>query len=525
MLFNDFEIAKQKTFCAAHQNKYPVINISLKDIKADGWEKCYEKFQFEISDLLNEHRYLLTSDKLDEIEKDNIKQLLTKEASPTLLEFSLKYISEYLKKHFGQKVIILVDEYDTPIISAYKNTAKPIKRPKGETSYYEKVINFMQAFLGKAYKGNKSLRKGLITGVMRVARESIFSDWNNFNVYGITSNYFSDRFGFTQSETEKIVTYFGLQNNLKSIEKWYNGYQFGTIDKIYNPWSIVNYILNEKDGFKAYWVNTSDYSLLKERITEHNVTQKVQVLIEGKTIEEPIYDNFVFSDFETDHELLWTLLTYNGYLTPVEQRDYDNYALKIPNNEVRKVFTDIMMSWLKNKVKLKRDLLIVTTNYLVNNRIKEFENGFKQIVGDTLSYYDTAKKRDDEAGEIRSNEQVFHVYLLGLLTILSDDYIIKSNRESGEGRYDIMLIPQDKVKNGVVIEIKSIKKQTEGEDLEKFTEKIDAEIERALNQIERNKYYQELLDHKIALDRIIKVPIVFVGKEPYITKSNERRIL
>ncbi len=520
ILFEDYEISKKEDFCKEHQNKYPVINISLKNVKEKNWKKCLMRFKSLISDLYKKYGFLLSSDKIEKNEKQTIETLINETASEIKYSESLKKLSLYLHKHFSQKVIILVDEYDTPIINAFRHTAKPIKRSKEETSYYQDVIDFMQSFLGDAFKGNEAnLRKGLITGVMRVARESIFSDWNNFTVYGITSNYFSDSFGFTQSETEQIVTHFGLHYNLKNIEQWYNGYIFGNIDKIYNPWSIVNYILNEKDGFKPYWVNTSDYSLIKERITEQNATQKLQILVEGKTIEEPLYDNFIFADFETDNELLWTLLTYNGYLTQIQKSDYGNYKLKIPNNEVKKVFTDIIMTWLKNKVKLKRDLIVFTTDCLINNRLEKFEAGFKQIIGDTLSYFDIAPVENH--GRTSLNEQIYHVYSLGLLAILSDDYIIKSNRESGDGRYDILLIPYDKTKNGVVIEIKSIEKQKETEDNEKFIERIDKEIKSALNQIERNKYYKELLAHKIPLEHIIKVPVVFAGKEPFVTRPYE----
>ena len=519
-LFLDFKISEKKDFCSKHQNKYPVINISLKDIKASNWETCYDKFKIEISDLYSKHEYLLKSNQLNELKKENFTQILKKEASQAQLEYSLKHLSEYLKIHFKKEVIILVDEYDAPIINAFKNTNKPIKSiDKENKTYYEKVISFMQTFLEKAYKGNdNNLKKGLLTGVMRVGKESIFSEWNNFDVFPITSAYYPDSFGFTQIETEKILIYFGLQNRINNIKKWYDGYRFGNKTNIYNPWSIVNYISKIDDGFKPYWVNTGDYSLIKDSIIEIGIKDKIQELIEGKIIDKEIKENFVFSDFETDSELIWTLLTYNGYLTQIGESKYGNYKLKIPNKEVKIVFTDIIMNWLNTKVKIKRDLLISTAENLINNEIVKFEKGFRQIIGDTISYFDTAKKTDKDSKEIIiSPEQIYHVYTLGLLTILSDDYIIKSNRESSGGRYDIMLIPHDKTKNGVVIEIK----QKINEENKKFITRINNEIKNALTQIDRNEYYKELIINKIRPENVIKLAIVFVGKEPYITKLPE----
>ncbi len=522
-LFADFEIAKETEFCKKHQNKYPVINISLKNIKETNWTNCLDGFKQIVIKLYEKFDFLLQSDKLKESEKKRFKDIIKENSSEKKYKTSLQDLSEYLQKHFKKKVIILVDEYDAPIITAFNNTNSPIKTSDKENkTYYQKVISFMQGFLGDAYKGNDTnLKKGLLTGVMRVGRESIFLEWNNFSVYGITSHKFDTYFGFTEKETKNILTYFDLQNKIYDVKKWYDGYKFGTTSQIYNPWSIVNYIDRNNEGFKAYWVNTSDPSLIKNRLTEEGVKEKIQDLIEGKMIEKELMDDFVFADFETDRELIWTLLTYNGYLTQVEKGKYGNYKLKIPNNEIKIVFTNIIMTWLKSEVKIKRDLLISMSENLINSRITEFEKDFRKIVRGTISYYDTAEKKDKNTDEVFiSHEQIYHVYTLGLLAILSDDYKISSNKESGEGRYDIMLIPYDKSQNGIIIEIKKIEKRQNNEkNISKFKERINKKLDEALRQIEINEYYTELLDSKIKLDNIIKLGIVFAGKIPYVKRG------
>ncbi|PIE86140.1 MAG: AAA family ATPase [Bacteroidia bacterium] len=517
-LFSGFKIAQDKEFCAKHQNKYPVINVSLKDVKETDWVKCLYKFKTIISNLYKSYRFLLKSEKFDKDEIDFFQNIVSKKANEIDYKAGLVNLSKYLQIHFGQEVIILVDEYDAPIISAFNNTNSPIKSPDKENkSYYEKVVNFMQGFLGSAYKGNKSLHKGMVTGVMRVGKESIFSEWNNFDVFGITMPYFCDSFGFTEAETQKMLDDFNLSNKKEDVKQWYDGYKFGDVENIYNPWSIVNYITKNKAGFKPYWVNSGDYSLIKSRIVEVGVQENIEHLIKGETIEKELHENFVFQDFEADTELLWTLLTDNGYLTQVEESDFDNHKLRIPNHEIKIVFRNIIKTWLNKEVKLKKDLLISTTRSLINNRIPEFERGFRQLVGDTFSYYDTAEKTEKHSNtQTVHSEQIYHVYTLGLLAILKDDYIIKSNKESGEGRYDIMLIPKDKTKNGIVIEIKSIKKQKTSEKKEDFICRVNKEIKKALVQIESNKYYSELLENDIKPEKIVKLAIVFVGKEPYI---------
>ena len=522
-LFTEFEIAKETVFCQKHQNKYPVINITLKDIDETNWVACFESFKTIISTLYRQHKYLLESDKIEVYEKERINDFILRTANAVDYKFSIQYLSECLNTHFDEKVIILVDEYDAPIINAYTNSPKPIINKNGsEPTYYQNVINFMQTFLGSAFKGNdNNLKKGLLTGVMRIGRESIFSKWNNFEVYGITSTYFADKFGFTQKEIEKLLAYFDLEANMTTIAKWYNGYKFGDVTQIYNPWSIVSYILNKNDGCKPYWVNTSDDSLIKERIAVENIKNAIVELINNNTITKTIKENFVFADFEHNTELIWTLLFNSGFITPIKKVSLFRYEFRIPNYELKFVFTNLILEWIGYKYKFNQDLLITTSNYLTSNNIAEFETGFKQILSDTLSYFDIyGKDASTERGPLQK-EHFFHVYTLGLLAVLSDDYIIRSNRESGEGRYDIVLIPRNvQTGHGIIIEIKHIKNQQENETYDTFTTRINAKIDEAIEQIERKKYYKELLAHKVELNRIIRVPIVFAGKEPYMKKHN-----
>ncbi len=283
-LFSEFAISKDKEFCEQHQNRYPVISITLKSVKADNWSDCYEKLKFQISKMYQQHMYLYQSDKLSDFDKKKFSSVLNEDAAQARFEYSLLELSKYLQTHHNKKVIILVDEYDTPIISAFNNTKSPIKSKKGETStYYEKVVAFMQSFLGEAFKGNTSLKKGLLTGVMRISRESMFSDWKNVSVYDIQSPYFSDSFGFTTEETKEVLNHFGLQNKIESVKQWYNGYKFGETEGIYNPWSIMRYVGNYKAGFKSYWVNSSENSLIQDRIVEPDAQETVEALISGQT--------------------------------------------------------------------------------------------------------------------------------------------------------------------------------------------------------------------------------------------------
>ncbi len=494
-LFSEYKISKEKTFCENHQNKYPVINITLKSIKAGNWKDCFEVIKSKVSALYQEHEYLKNSDKLNETERKKFNAIFSEEGTPSDYGFSLSNLSKYLKKYYGRKTIILIDEYDTPIISGYNN------------KYYDDIITFMQVFLGEAFKGNDSLQKGLITGILRIAKESLFSEFNNPGVYTILDPYFDDKFGFTIQETKDVLKYFGIQNHFPEVSEWYNGYKFGNTDHIFNPWSIINYINRYKQGFKPYWVNTGSDPLIKKRIIEpglDNTYDDLQKLISGEALKKTLDENFVFSDLEGNKRLLWTLLTFSGYLTQTEKIDYETYMLKIPNFEIKTIFKNIIINWLENENKVQKELLEQTTQHLINNRIPQFEMGFKKIIGDTFSYFD----------KMGMAENVYQAYFLGMLAIISDDYVIRSNRESGEGRYDILLIPHDKTKYGLVIEIKQIPKRGKKEPETDFNKRVNASLEEARKQIESNKYYQELTAHKIR--KIISLPLVFAGKEPFV---------
>ena len=498
-LFANLKIWQTKDEIKQHCGKYPVIYLTFKDAKADTWTKTLKHLKSEIANTYKKYRYLLKGDILFEDEKLKFNNILTEAGDEFDFEISLKQLSEYLQRYHNEKVVILIDEYDTPIQASHNK-------------FYKEAISFMRSLLSGALKDNTNLYKGIITGILRVSKESIFTGLNNISVYSILDNKFSDKFGFTKEEVKQITIDFKVDTKYSRIKKWYNGYKFGKTTNIYNPWSILNYVLASSEGFKTFWTNTSANELIKEQIKKknaENIRKDILSLINQNTIKKDIEENFVFPDLERRKSLFWTLLTYSGYLTTKKQVSRKEYELIIPNYEIKTIFQDTIIEWFEADIKVIKSLLQDTANYLINNDIIKFEKGFKEIMGDTFSYYDTAK----------NHEYIYHSYTLGLLAIIGDDYIIKSNGESGDGRYDIMLIPHDKSKYGIVIEIKQIDKQREKENDTDFNNRINDQIKIALNQIDRNKYYKELIDNKIEHEKIIKLSIVFAGKEPYIIPS------
>lgn len=498
-LFQPFKIWQEGTHYTKHHGKYPVIHLTLKEIEGENFKECLEEFKVVLSDLYSSYSYLLDSDKLLSKEKRDFENILNEKAGKVRMQASLKRLSKYLFNHYQEEVIILIDEYDNPIHTGYRN------------GYYKSIIKFMRAFLGGALKSNVGLFKAVVTGILRVAKESIFSQVNNIGVYTLLDDKFAGTFGFTEEETKMMLEHFNLGEKFDLVKQWYDGYRMGNAADIYNPWSISGYIDRDGVGFIPHWVNTSSDDLIKERVVERSadsVRQDIAALLSGESISKAIDERIVFREFDTDKEMLWSLLVFSGYLTSPQWKIATYQDLIIPNFEIKQLFQKIISKWFEISIKVNASLLMTMIDCLTNNRIKEFERHFKSVMGDTFSYFDLDKpngKKNKEA------ENVWQAYTLGLLALASEDYIIKSNRESGEGRYDILMLPKDKTKYGVLFELKVLgKKATKKE--------IDDQLDDALGQIEKNEYYKELIAQNVP--KRIEIAVVFVGKKVFMKHKN-----
>lgn len=501
-LFKPLKIWKMGKKYTDQCGKYPVIHLTLKDVDEDNFEDCLEFLKDVISELFQKYIYLLSSSKLNSIQKKDINNIIERTASKTIFKRSLKKLSQALYDHHGEKVIILIDEYDCPILAGYRN------------GYYHTIIRFMKSFFGGAFKTNNSLQKGVITGVMRVSKESLFSHINNVEVYSVLDYRYADKFGFTEEETQTLLQYFNMGEDFQTIKKWYDGYNMGNVSDIYNPWSITGYIAKPEQGFKAHWVNTSGDDLIKERIVEQGAEvfrSSVEALLQGQSIEKPVEEQIIFADFLSKKDLFWSLLLYSGYLTPVRAEvSSDFYELKIPSYEIKTLFQKIIRQWFDVGLNVHASLLHEMIKSLTQNRIKDFEKYFKEIMGDTFSYFDLDNPNDEE--QKKQAEKVWQAYTLGVLSIASEDYIIKSNRESGNGRYDILLLPKVKTKYGILIEVKTMDKDAS-------EKQIATKLKKALGQIEKNEYYKELIAHDIP--KRIEIAMVFAGKKVHIQAKND----
>ena len=439
-LFENLAISKNEKFCSEHQHKYPVIFVSFKDVKLPSYKEAYEEVVTLMKNLYSEYRYLLEGDLLPDDEKETFTSILNKRATKTDVCGAIKKLSSYLKEKFKQLPVILIDEYDTPIQEAYLR------------GYYQPMIDLMRDILGKSLKDNKYMYKAVITGITRVAQESLFSGVNNFEVYSVLKPKYGQYFGFTEPEVARLVEKTGNRVTMNVVREWYNGYKIGP-HLVYNPWSILMCLKNDGQ-VGPHWLNTSSNDLIKMLITKANfkVRQHLDLLLQGQTIERPLMENLVFRDLEKREEAIWSLLLYAGYLNVLssELKDFRLMAqISVPNKEVMFIYDEIVSEWFVRDTSL--DFYTEFIESLVAGQIDEFKIHLCSYLMETGSYFDFNQN---------TPEQVFHSFMLGLVVGLKRDYIIQSNQESGLGRFDVIFIPKtDKTKNGILLEFKVSKEE------------------------------------------------------------------
>ncbi len=466
-LFNGLDIEKSNYI--SEQGKYPVIFISMKGIKAQNWNIYLSEIKILLRTLYEEFSYV--KDVLSPSEQIEFDKIWFKKDDG---EYSnaLKNLTAYLYKYYKKEVILLIDEYDNPLITAHRY------------DYYDDALPFFKVFYGEALKTNPYLKMGIMTGIIRVIKAGIFSDLNNLKVYSILNEKYSDFFGFTQNEVENALKDFNIEYELPDVKSWYDGYKFGNSD-IYNPWSILNFLTDKK--LIPYWIDTSDNYLINKTLknASSDTMEALQKLFSGESVEENINGNSDLSVLFDDEEI-WELFLFSGYLTIDEKigEDYENvYALRLPNREVKEFFKQKFID-----VNFGESLFRNTMEALKKNKIEGFEKYLQNILLKSTSYYDT------------SNEDFYHGLILGMTLYLDRDYYVTSNRESGLGRYDVIIEPKNKNNRGFILEFKVAKSEKE----------LDKVSKEAIEQIIDKKYDTSLKERGIK--DITLVGIAFFGK-------------
>ena len=464
-LFNGLDIEKSRYI--NEQGKYPTILISLKSIKYETWEESLEQLKSLLSNLYNEFEYIREC--LNESEIELFNDIWFKKENGEYAN-SLKNLTSFLYKYYKKEVILLIDEYDIPLITAHKY------------GYYNEIINFYKIFLGEALKTNQYLKMGVLTGIIRVIKTGIFSDLNNLKVYSILEKKYSEFFGFTEEEVKKALQYFNIEEELTNVKYWYDGYKFGN-SELYNPWSIINFL----DGreLKNYWVGTSENFLIKN-ILENSTSRTNEILdklFNEEEVEEAITGTSDLSIL-MDSKEVWELLLFSGYLTVKEKLDDDIYSLKLPNMEVKKLFKKEFIN-----VHFGISLFRKTMEALKNLNFNDFEKYFQEIMLKSTSNWDTSK------------EAFYHGLSLGMLSYLDNDYYVTSNFEAGFGRYDVLLEPKNRNDRAFILEFKVAEAENKLEKLSK----------EAIKQIEEKKYDINLKSKEIK--EITSVGIAFYGKK------------
>ena len=480
-LFEGLSIWEAGATYRQHFQRYPVVYMTLKGIKASTWELAWKETRRKIAAVFQEHRALLDGGYLDREEARDYQAVLDGTATQDVYQTSLLDLCRMLERHHGAPAVVLVDEYDEPIHAAYAH------------GYAPKALEFYRAFFTEGLKGNPHLWKGVLTGILRVARESIFSGLNNLAVYTLLRHEMSTCFGFTEPEVAALLDKAGIGDRLEEVRRWYNGYLFGTT-VVYNPWSILSYVHSHDRMLRNYWVNTSSNDLVRDMLVRHalEIEPQIEMLLSGGSIERKVSENVVLNELSQSPGMLFDLLVFSGYLRaePMGEltRTEGIYRLMIPNREVREVYATTFQQWMAHQLGAGESGIARLKKAMFEGDAEGLQEALLGFTTGILSYHDIMARRDQAADETRRilpvlPEQVMHVFVLGLLATLEPEYEVRSNRESGSGRPDVMIRARAPGKPGVVLELKVAKPKVKSP---------EAALREGLAQIREHDYVAEL---------------------------------
>ena len=467
----------------SHQGKYPVIFLTFKDVKFDTWDATIDKIRGLLQEEYGRHQELLNSDKLSQYEKEYFTKIISATANEVELTSSLERLSKMLASHYDKAPVIIIDEYDTPIQEGYSK------------DFYNEIIGFMRNFFSGAFKDNKNLSYGFLTGILRIAQESIFSGLNNLTVNSVMDEEYDSFFGFTESEVKAMLSYYGVSDKEEELKDWYDGYLFGS-EEIYNPWSVINYI-SKGCLPQAYWVNTGKNEILDDvlRVATDDITERLYDLLQGERVVARIDQNVVYRSLAEDPANIYSLLLVAGYLkTPKKELQADGSYLcevSIPNREIAAVYKSEILSHFLQTGAITRTTANKIAESLYANDYKKLQSAIEEYMDKSISFFDGGA------------EGFYHGLMLGLIALMDNQYKIKSNRESGDGRFDVSLIPREKRYPGIILELKWKEKLSDVE-LEKWSNE-------ALKQIGELRYDSEMKEDGIT--EILKFGIAFSGKK------------